>query len=318
MKRLVSIIGLESFFVFFLFLTIGDDLQAVPTFKWNGPWEADFPPETNKTNGGSIAANFGASATENGQITDTGNAGDVGPATAFVRAKATANSGFIFDSISLAEVRFLRTFTLSDSPFGWDVSLGGFINGLLITSSLQSSATVSADVKILPGFVNDFSASAPGFPFAFFLGVAKNRPFGLPAGITNNSLGTAPVPDGLYTILGRLNATADIEPAILTFGGTAGSNFYDGSAGLSFTVDAKPRAAPIPVPRPEPPPILVSDTFGPETTFVEVSALVPPPVPEPLTAGLGLLSLTALGAAMNRRRVVTGAKKLSENCEYDR
>jgi hypothetical protein len=247
-------------------------LHAEPIFQWEEPWQVTLAPLPDLT-AQRAASNFGASATANGQETDLGAAGDMGPATAFARAVVSVKSGFFGDSNATVQVNFDREFSLSGCPNGWDVSLAGYLNGLLTLTrqlSLNPNASVTAKGAI----------TSPIFgPQASFSGDVALQYFGWTDNLQSGSPSTFFLPDGLYDAEGSLTVRASIAASLIN-GGDATSNFFDGPWGFSMTVDAKNRPLPVP---PPPPGLLTSNTTGSGTSALQVAQSFPITVPEPAT-----------------------------------
>src|SRR5262249_45690865 len=140
-------------------------------------------------------AAFGLSATQNGDKTGLGAAGDVGAATAVARALCQSIPP---PSTASADVLFWRTFQLAGSPGGWYVSLDGLLDGQLgggITLDTFDVGSVSGRVRIVPGSFSTYTDSPPG---------VVNLDFG-----SSSFLGSVHVPradvqllaDGTYTVL---------------------------------------------------------------------------------------------------------------------
>lgn len=261
-----------------------DAVQAAPTFMWLEPWQVSIPPAPVEGIVSRLSANFGASATADRQIADIGNAGDIGPATAFARAVVAVQPPSSGQSEGTLQVIFVREFRLSDSPLGWSVSVNGFLAGLLTNAvALNSSALVIAEEGIATEVAVDGNVGLrPTKIQATSTAELKNR---VSTG-SDSGMGTGFLADGIYDAFGELTVDATIAsgtgPVIL-------SNFFDGAAGFSVTVDAMPIVAVV-----SEPPLTERTFFVSDTSVVEISESVPPAVPAPATlmlVGTGLLAL---------------------------
>lgn len=272
--------------------------QADPLFQWTESFQPSFNLVAGAAGPSSAAANFGAAATANGQTTNLGSAGDTGAATAFLRSFVSVVANSSNKSSGEEDASFHRNFSLSGSPDGWDVSVGGFLNGLVAfraPNSLQPEADVRASGSLLE----------VGNPLPL-LNVVLNVSLDTTTGISVSSGGTGIIglPNGDYIFRGFLAADASIEPAIF-LSGNALSDFYTGSRGLSLTLDAEPRTVPLPPPPPPPrppPPPFMTRFLGPATMFLVSEDI--PPVPEPSTWVLVATGLTSLlpGICWRRRK----------------
>lgn len=239
-------------------------LLAAPVFTWLEPWGVDFAfdsaGDANRTE-----ANFGIASTTNQAKSNLGTDGETGASSAFARAIGSVDVDFLVTSIASANVNFWRTFELAGSANGWDVSLAGFINGILQADlAFDGSAFVSATGTIVSGDIDAFVfAPATGILVSATSGVNAQGPFNRTTGKTSGAL-----PDGIYSVKGSLQTKATIEDHFIS-NGVSESNFYDNNFGWMLTADAIPRAIPIPVP---PPPI--QNIPEPSSIFLFAIALV--------------------------------------------
>ena len=187
-------------FMLFVLVTMPHDADAVPSFTWEGPWNVTLLPTFNHDPTGISSRDaraFGASATMDGQIFDT--TADI--ATARSTAGSNGNTG----------VMFSRQISLSGSPQGWNVSLGGLLNGFLGAGGL-ATATVMATAGISPFLGVEFNRhvdfSGSNFQSFSLLNLAETH--------------TAFVSDGLYVVSGSLVTIT--TPASPSGGGT--SDFF--------------------------------------------------------------------------------------------
>jgi hypothetical protein len=239
--------------------------QAVPMFTWQEPFQVGQFLRANQGTVTGAFANFGQMASMDQETTNLGAAGEMGPATAFMRAGASVASNPTLFSDAGVGVSFSRAFVLAGSPAGWSVSITGYIAGILSTtligSDSSSSVTADADIVRLRGEIA-FNAQANS------------------SGFTENTTGAGSVilDDGAYIFEGSLRAFASIGSSDCGFCVSL-SNFYNGLAGFSATLDAAPLelvSAPISADS--------STVSGPYTPVVDVSLTFP--IPEPGTLAL--------------------------------
>jgi hypothetical protein len=176
-------------------LGLSPDVQAVPSFTWEGPWNVTLLPNCFGFNPnfctpfGTRA--FGAAATsrsQDGQILDT--TAD----TAVARSEWAAVLGPDSGSTGL---NFSRQFLLSDAPEGWSVSLNAILNGSVFAGG-SNSAFVTAAASITPSLSLTFQDSSPSF--------ATAPPFG--HAVNQSQVQTTILSDGMYTVTGSLVTTA--------------------------------------------------------------------------------------------------------------
>ena len=175
---------------------------------------------------------FGASATMDGQILDTGADIAVARAEALASTDVTGagNSSFI------ARVDFDRSFQVSGSPAGWNITLQEVLSGSLATLDPQmfSFASVRATAFINGTDVNDMPVDGPSLVFDE---MNNNNVPDILFPVLNQ---TRTLPDGKYTITGSLmtKGLVFLDP----LAGSAQSKFFDGGLAVSLV------ASPIPEP----------------------------------------------------------------------
>jgi hypothetical protein len=266
--------------------------EAAPIFEWAQPWQVTIVPGSSQGTVDRLSANFGASATAAGQITDVGNVGggfDVGQATAFMQAASAVTATSSARSVGNIAVKFSRQFNILDSPLGWDVSLDGFIAGQLFNitnvNTTNSLANVFASASIFDTFNNATNL------FIDYTSALISRQFRE----TNQGLSSQILSNGQYIVSGQFGV-------LVTESGTgqAIANFYDGLAGFQLTVNAVPLVVGVNVASS----ITETTLSVPDTETFLISATLPPEeVPEPptivlLLASLGLLLFATTGAGM--------------------
>src|SRR5262249_32773605 len=155
-----------------------------------------------------------------GQTLGLGQAGDVGPASVTARALAKVESGLITDSHGFEAVRFDRVFVLDGSPNGWDVSVTGFLRGLL---GFQAFALVNprAAVSVLAAIKGTDDIISP---------IVSDHVALTTAGVRTDSLGqfVVSVPDDRYNFFGSLSVDTSIDALLLGAAGFAESDFFSG------------------------------------------------------------------------------------------
>ena len=263
---------------------------AVPLFEWQSPYEVAFSQTGSGTH--SFGANFAMSL--NGVTTDCGlapvcgQAGDIGPATAVLRAFADARGGVRSQARADVSLHFNRRFELSGSPNGWDLSITGSYKGFL---GLHLSSDPFFDVALM--------VATGGGPRRGDeqLGFQQSERLGSDQGYSRSFLGSTSISieDGDYFFSGGLAVTSVSDSAGL-FGFTqAFTDFFSlpPGFGLFITFNATPRNQPLPpLPPPPPPPILVELPLGAEFF---VSASIPPEeVSGPPSVALVLTGLAVL------------------------
>lgn len=204
-------------------LTFPLDVFAVPMAIWLAPWTVDT--RTREDNGDARAA-FGSSAVRDGQIRDTGFAGELLRGTpAVAKAFSSASSGLFSDGLAEATVDFSRPFRLSGSPRGWHVTLDGLLRGELITddggvfSSLFPDALGFANARITGSIPSRLTLALRPEDQRLRQGDQVDNVF-LPL------LDSEILRDGVYSVFGTLGTRASIEGhGLFSPGGSASANF---------------------------------------------------------------------------------------------
>jgi len=230
----------------------------------------------------------------NGVTTDCGlapvcgQAGDIGPSTAVLRAFADARGGVRSQARADVSILFNRAFELSGSPNGWDVSITGSYKGFL---GLQLSSDPFFDVALMVA-----TGGGPGRGDEH-ISFQQSERLGSDHGYSMSFLGRASisVEDGDYFFGGALGVTSVSDSAGL-FGFTqAFTDFFSlpPGYGLFMTLNAIPRNQALPpLPPPPGPPLLVELPLAAEFF---VSASIPPEeVSEPPSVALVLTGLVVL------------------------
>src|SRR5262249_43025167 len=195
-------------------------------------------------------------------------------------------------------VSFNRRFQLVNSPNGWDLSLTGFISGILgnVVSGVFSNPTaVGADGNFGLRIFDDvpFGILTPDIRLSYD---ANFTNFVSSSSVSGNAV--ASIPDGNYMLAGSFSVTAQAGPVGILQTAGAISDFYSGSGGLTLTLNATPRNIPIPVPPPPPPPILA---FNDE---ILTSDTIPSVIPEPATWVLLATGFVGLAAVRWHRSYI--------------
>jgi hypothetical protein len=215
------------------------NILASPTATWTTPWNVTLGLETAVGSASNMRA-FGASSTADGQIGNTGSAGEALSGTGAL-AKSTSLVFFDFfgeqfaSSEASTEVDFSRSFSLKDSAGGWSLSLTGLLNGDLVAGNRYAgpSASVSARAQIgAPSqgfFLSDSVSPSPGidpdeettFAPGSFEGFFR---------------------DGIYTVTGALSTSAFVGNNTPSEPGFGLANFFDSnpSSGFSVRLNASP------------------------------------------------------------------------------
>lgn len=274
--------------------------SAAPIFKWTSPYQVEFfqTGEGTHSSGANFAMSMNGVTTDCGLAPECGQAGDIGPATAVLRAFADARGGVRGSARADASLLFNRSVDLSGSPNGWDVSITGAYRGFL---GLQLSSDPFFDVAQMVA-----TGGGPGRGDDH-LTFQQTERLGSDQGYSMSFLGThsISVEDGDHFFSGALSVTSVSDAAGL-FGFTqAFTDFFSlpPGFGLFMTLNAVPRNQPLPpLPPPPPPPLLAELPFAPEFF---VSASIPPAeVSAPPTLALVLTSLVVL-RSLGRRLVVS-------------
>ena len=213
-------------------LSFSPDVQAVPTFTWEGNWniallsnciahsDPSHPDICTAFNG---ARAFGASATQDGQILNTTS--DTGLAKSQWSAALGPNAG-------QTGVTFSRAFLLSGASEGWTVSLSGLLTGSAFAGG-TNTADVTAAASILPSLnimLHDHAVDP------------RTGPIGHPVSLAQ--LQTAMLADGSYTVSGSLLTGASGG------NGVAGADFFGNvlNNGTTFGFAVNVSASPVPEP----------------------------------------------------------------------
>jgi hypothetical protein len=227
--------SISSGLVAVLWLAMPSGACAGPTFEWQNYFGVRLDRRFEGDGQGFASAAFGASAIQDGQITDTGAAGDHGAATAVARARSM---GTAYSLIALADanVFFWRTFQLSNAADGWKVSLDGFLKGVL-SVQIAAPTSVQGKVRLVAGSFSDYSENPAGIVTIDFGSqrIQENEETSIDSHLTSSSV----VADGTYTVMGALWTSAHINY------GTGDARFFD-SPGMTATIDAAAIANPEP------------------------------------------------------------------------
>jgi hypothetical protein len=128
-------------------------------------------------------------------------------------------------------INFTRTFQLSGSPDGWNVTLSARLVGLLL-AAFNSSPTASVTA----------SASISGGPAINFGTISVTE--GRQNSVDDARDQTAVLADGTYTTQGGIETAASISASGIFMSGTAFADFFANRggqpSGLFVAVDAKP------------------------------------------------------------------------------
>ena len=200
-------------------MTLVPTQSFASTFTWlDANWNVSLLPIV--TSGmGQAARAFGTNAIANGQILNTDSN------TALSRSESTVTGTNAEASTS---VQFERTFELDGSPDGWNVSLLGFLSGVLTLND----PTGIGEALVLP-VANLFDEDD-----ALVLSIGGSRSQQEDGGTNffNPYSDTAVLDDGIYTIEGSLKTIAVSLPGNGPVG--AQSLFFDG--GWAVGVQATP------------------------------------------------------------------------------
>lgn len=221
MKRLLGSLGL--FVSFLLFPTILNADTIDPTAKWLGPWVYTPNPIVKDAGLGADSAAFRGNGA-------AGDAEDLSGTSASVFSRASADSAFFGGASASTGINFTRSFQLSGSPGGWDVTLSGRLVGLLFAASPTApSATVAATAKIAGGPSLTWGPTT----------IAPDRQRNIDDAMT----GTALLADGTYVVTGSLTTDAKVDatfPIPFTSGGARADFATQAGDGLFVGVDATP------------------------------------------------------------------------------
>jgi len=179
---------------------------ADPIAKWVGPWSPTKDPLT-------ISSGLGGDATAFRDFGDLGDAELLPDTAAKAISRATADSATFGGGSATTGVAFNRSFNLSGSPEGWNVTLSGRLVGLLFAASPTApSATVNAGAEIIAG--------GPVLNWAFAIAPDRQR------SIDDAMVGQAILADGTYNVVGFLRTSASVS--------ASGNPLSTGSAKADF------------------------------------------------------------------------------------
>lgn len=193
-----------------------------PTAKWLGPWSPTLNPIVTSSGLGADAGafrSFGA----------LGDAEDLSGTSARAFSRAMADSATFGSASASTGVAFNRSFQLSGSPGGWDVTLSGRLVGLLFAASPTApSATVSAGAQIIGGPSLTWGPTT----------IAPDRQ----RNIDDAMVGHALLSDGTYTVTGFLITSASVGSTgnPLSTGGARADFASQDADGFFVGVDATP------------------------------------------------------------------------------
>jgi hypothetical protein len=110
-------------------IILSSTAQSDPIAKWLGPWSPSFNPLE-------ISIDFGGDASAFRSFGALGDAETLPDTSARAFSRASADSSTLGGGSASTGLAFNRSFMLSGSPEGWDVTLSGRLVGLLFTFSL--------------------------------------------------------------------------------------------------------------------------------------------------------------------------------------
>jgi hypothetical protein len=243
-------------------LDVLEDRLVPASFVWQTPWEVSFDSDVLWGSGESQLA-FGETATTNGEVTDTGQTGDQGPASAVARAWIHTGIDYA-ESLLEAKVSFHRTFQLSDSPAGWqlnvDALLEGVLSGQLLGSPEQQGwANVDGTIRVDAGTVGgaDDALLSIGLTDALQF---EPHDTSVEKTVSLSEAAEGLILDGTYTVSGYLFTSAYTGWDYFT--GAAAyeleSSFFD-PPGFLVTVDAVALPGGPPIPE-----VTIGDTLATE------------------------------------------------------
>jgi hypothetical protein len=204
------------------FLLIPSLALAVPTAKWLNPWVVNPLAIT-------LSQGLGADASANRFFGPLGAAGETLSGTsAAAFSRALADSGTFGSASASTGVLFSRTFQLSGSPDGWQVTLSGRLVGELVAAfDTNPSANVRASATITGGPTLNWGT----------ITVMPNRVREVDIPMAQMTMKS----DGTYTVQGELTTFTSIQASGL-FGtnGRTSAEFTASGRGLFVGVDASP------------------------------------------------------------------------------
>jgi hypothetical protein len=217
-----AILGLALGVLFLPGNSIADTID--PTAKWLGPWVYTPNPIVRDAGLGADSSAFRGNGA-------AGDAEDLSGTSASVFSRASADSAFLGGASASTGINFTRSFQLSGSPGGWDVTLSGRLVGLLFAvSPTAPSATVAATAKIAGGPSLTWGPTT----------IAPDRQRNIDDAMKG---GPVLLADGTYVVTGSLTTDAKVDatfPIPFTSGGARADFASQAGDGLFVGVDATP------------------------------------------------------------------------------
>lgn len=210
-----------AFSISLALLSFTPTIYADPVARWLGPWAPTLNP---------IVTNieFGGDASAFRSFGNLGDAETLPDTAASAFSRASADSSFLGGGSASTGLAFNRSFLLSDSPGGWNVTLSGRLVGLLFAANPTApAATVFAGAQIVggPSLLFGPTSITPGFQ--------RN--------IDDAKSGTAVLADGTYNVVGFLQTSASVSGSGNLQVGSAKADFASQAAdGFFVGVDATP------------------------------------------------------------------------------